>query len=602
MLTSSTHIRQLALDLVGVFVFALSGGLVAVKKRLDLFGVLVLAGAAALGGGVMRDLLIGAMPPVGHQRLAAADRRGPGRRPGDLPLPPGRRADLRARPGPRRRRPGRLRRRRRASRRWAPGHAARSPRSSSAASPRSAAASCATCSPARCPRCCGASCTRCPPCSGPRSSSSPHAASIAHRPASCGAPSPRLRRADGGGRARPQRPATPAHRRPPVSDPDGRDRPTTDPLEPYDAILLLSLRRPGGARRGHALPAHGSPPAAASRTSGSRQVGEHYYRFGGRSPINDQNRALLAALRAELDRARDRRPAPLGQPQLRARSSTDALREAHAAGCTAGSSSSRRAPTPRYSSCRQYREDLADAAADGWPRTGIDARDRQGPALLQPPRLRPRQHPPGHRGACAARCATVAGPAGSRLLFVTHSIPDGDGRHVRPRRRRGQRSTSRQHLALAAADHRRGQRDPRPRPDRRAGLLLPVRARRPSRGSSPTSTTASRSWPPRAAAGRRRGARSASSPTTWRSSTTSTPRPPRRPSGSGCSSCGCPRSASTPSSSPGWSTCVAGAGRRGARRGPPIPTWPGRDAMPSVCAPGCCPNLREARPALCGRD
>jgi uncharacterized membrane protein YeiH len=56
---------QLAFDLVGVFVFALSGGLVAVKKRLDLFGVLVLAGAAALGGGVLRDILIGARPPVG---------------------------------------------------------------------------------------------------------------------------------------------------------------------------------------------------------------------------------------------------------------------------------------------------------------------------------------------------------------------------------------------------------------------------------------------------------------------------------------------------------------------------------------------------------
>jgi uncharacterized membrane protein YeiH len=56
---------QLALDLVGVFVFALSGGLVAVKKRFDLFGVLVLACAAALGGGIMRDVLIGDVPPVG---------------------------------------------------------------------------------------------------------------------------------------------------------------------------------------------------------------------------------------------------------------------------------------------------------------------------------------------------------------------------------------------------------------------------------------------------------------------------------------------------------------------------------------------------------
>ena len=64
MLTFDAHL-QLALDLVGVFAFALSGGLVAVKKRLDLFGVLVLAGAAALGGGVLRDLLIGALPPVG---------------------------------------------------------------------------------------------------------------------------------------------------------------------------------------------------------------------------------------------------------------------------------------------------------------------------------------------------------------------------------------------------------------------------------------------------------------------------------------------------------------------------------------------------------
>lgn len=56
---------QLALDVVGVFVFALSGGLVAVRREFDLFGVLVLAGAAGLGGGVLRDVLLGAVPPVG---------------------------------------------------------------------------------------------------------------------------------------------------------------------------------------------------------------------------------------------------------------------------------------------------------------------------------------------------------------------------------------------------------------------------------------------------------------------------------------------------------------------------------------------------------
>ena len=52
------------LDLVGIFVFALSGGLVAVRKELDIFGVLVLAGITGLGGGFLRDLLIGAVPPA----------------------------------------------------------------------------------------------------------------------------------------------------------------------------------------------------------------------------------------------------------------------------------------------------------------------------------------------------------------------------------------------------------------------------------------------------------------------------------------------------------------------------------------------------------
>jgi uncharacterized membrane protein YeiH len=50
----------LVLDLLGVFVFALSGATLAVQQRLDAFGVLFLAGAAALGGGVLRDLLIDA--------------------------------------------------------------------------------------------------------------------------------------------------------------------------------------------------------------------------------------------------------------------------------------------------------------------------------------------------------------------------------------------------------------------------------------------------------------------------------------------------------------------------------------------------------------
>ena len=52
----------LVLDLAGVAVFALSGAELAVEKRLDLFGVLVLSVVTALGGGVLCDLLLGATP------------------------------------------------------------------------------------------------------------------------------------------------------------------------------------------------------------------------------------------------------------------------------------------------------------------------------------------------------------------------------------------------------------------------------------------------------------------------------------------------------------------------------------------------------------
>jgi uncharacterized membrane protein YeiH len=53
-----------ALDLIGTFVFALSGAMAAVKNRLDLFGILVLSFAAGNAGGITRDLLIGAVPPA----------------------------------------------------------------------------------------------------------------------------------------------------------------------------------------------------------------------------------------------------------------------------------------------------------------------------------------------------------------------------------------------------------------------------------------------------------------------------------------------------------------------------------------------------------
>ncbi|WOH53267.1 trimeric intracellular cation channel family protein [Bradyrhizobium sp. sBnM-33] len=54
----------LVLDLIGTFVFALSGATAAVKRRLDLFGVLVLSFVAGNFGGITRDLMIGAVPPA----------------------------------------------------------------------------------------------------------------------------------------------------------------------------------------------------------------------------------------------------------------------------------------------------------------------------------------------------------------------------------------------------------------------------------------------------------------------------------------------------------------------------------------------------------
>ena len=52
------------LDFIGTFAFAISGALVAVRHRLDLFGVLSLSFAAATAGGIVRDVMLGATPPV----------------------------------------------------------------------------------------------------------------------------------------------------------------------------------------------------------------------------------------------------------------------------------------------------------------------------------------------------------------------------------------------------------------------------------------------------------------------------------------------------------------------------------------------------------
>ncbi len=52
------------LDVVGIFVFAVSGAAAAIQRKLDIFGVVFLAFIAACGGGIIRDVLIGATPPA----------------------------------------------------------------------------------------------------------------------------------------------------------------------------------------------------------------------------------------------------------------------------------------------------------------------------------------------------------------------------------------------------------------------------------------------------------------------------------------------------------------------------------------------------------
>src|SRR5271170_4357479 len=53
----------LVVDLLGTFVFAVEGATAGIQANLDLLGLMVLSFATALGGGIIRDVLIGAIPP-----------------------------------------------------------------------------------------------------------------------------------------------------------------------------------------------------------------------------------------------------------------------------------------------------------------------------------------------------------------------------------------------------------------------------------------------------------------------------------------------------------------------------------------------------------
>jgi ferrochelatase len=188
-------------------------------------------------------------------------------------------------------------------------------------------------------------------------------------------------------------------------------------LAPYDTVLLLSFGGPEGP--------DDVMPFLRAVTAGRgvpddrlAQVAEHYHHFGGRSPINDQNRALLAELRAELARRRLDVDVLWGnrnwQPYV-----TDVLRDAHARGA-------RRVVTimtsaySSYSSCRQYREDLATALltlADEGVELDVDLRvDRVRPYYNHPGFVRPMIR--------STLDALAELPPGAHIAFVTHSIPD----------------------------------------------------------------------------------------------------------------------------------------------------------------------------------
>jgi uncharacterized membrane protein YeiH len=66
----NAHTAYTVLDLIGTFAFAISGAVAARQRRLDLFGIVVVTFMVACGGGILRDVCIGAIPPAGLSNWA----------------------------------------------------------------------------------------------------------------------------------------------------------------------------------------------------------------------------------------------------------------------------------------------------------------------------------------------------------------------------------------------------------------------------------------------------------------------------------------------------------------------------------------------------
>jgi ferrochelatase len=192
---------------------------------------------------------------------------------------------------------------------------------------------------------------------------------------------------------------------------------------PYDALLLVSF---GGPEKPedvvpfleNVTRGRGIPPERLE------EVGQHYFLFGGRSPINDLNRAFVAAVREDFRGAGLDLPVYWGNrnwgPYLSetlAEMRADGVRRALCLFTSAYSS---------YSGCRQYRENLADAVAEVGE--GAPVLDRLRHYFNHPGFVEPMVD--------ATLAALAELPAGSRndarVLYVTHSIPlsmnDASGR------------------------------------------------------------------------------------------------------------------------------------------------------------------------------
>ncbi|GAA6525709.1 ferrochelatase [Intrasporangium sp. DVR] len=359
-------------------------------------------------------------------------------------------------------------------------------------------------------------------------------------------------------------------------------------MHPYDAILLLSFGGPEAPEE--------VVPFLRRVTAGRgipddrlEQVGQHYFLFGGRSPINDQNRALIGALRAELDARGDDTPVIWGNRNS-APFLTDALREAHAMGMrrlvavTTSAYSS-------YSSCRQYREDLA-AAVEELTAEGLK---------LSIDKIAPYAPRAGFRRANEVQVVealrTLEGTPDEdiALLFVTHSIPEGMDATSGPGDGEGH-LYQRQHLALAsaltdAANAELGR-------DLVGELVFCSRSGPPNqRWLEPDVNDRLREL---AAAGR---TAVVAAPIGFVSDHMEVAYDLDTEAAATARDLGLRFvRAATPGTDPVFVADLvdAVAERAAEARGEAVADLEGR--MPSVCAAGCCPNLRSPRPALCGQD